>query len=452
MQLSPQTSAETRRILSLAWPVILTSLNWTVLQVTDIVVVGLVGADEVAAMGANRALTVLGIMVAIGMLSSVLVFAARTDGAGEKPATGRVFHDGLVLSAGLGLVLFAVLYGFAHPLLQLIGVEPTVARHATRVVEVTAMGYPFFLISIAGSMFLEGVSRPRRVAVVNLIQLPINGVLAWAWSGGHWGLPALGAVGAAGATSVSCVLGAVGMMIAVWTLPDARARGVRAMGDLFSGRTLRGAWALLVFGAVPALASGMELMGFSILIGLSTRLGDATAHAFQIVFSIHNVTFGVAMGLGSAAGVRAGNAVGEGVPAAAWHRTMVAVTLAAIATATLAVVLLTGDRLIVGLFPATTEVHMLAALMLMVWAPFIVFDGAQIVFLYALRSLGDQVVSGLNAIVAYFLVTGSVGWALVHHGWGPTGLALASGIGMLTAAGIHGGRFVVIIRRLRRKS
>jgi len=62
-----------------------------------------------------------------------------------------------------------------------------------------------------------------------------------------------------------------------------------------------GAWRLARFGAVPALASGLELAGFAILIALSTELGDLTAHAFQIVFSIHNVTFGVALGLGSAA-------------------------------------------------------------------------------------------------------------------------------------------------------
>ena len=42
MLLSPPLSAEMRRILALAWPVVLTSLNWTILHVTDVAVVGLV--------------------------------------------------------------------------------------------------------------------------------------------------------------------------------------------------------------------------------------------------------------------------------------------------------------------------------------------------------------------------------------------------------------------------
>ncbi|WP_201295110.1 MATE family efflux transporter, partial [Escherichia coli] len=93
------------------------------------------------------------------------------------------------------------------------------------------------------------------------------------------------------------------------------------------------------FGIVPAIASGLELAGFSILIALSTDFGPVTAHAFQIVFSVHNVTFGVALGLGSAAGVRVGNAMGEGPPALAVPRTVIAAGLAALFTGLLAIVI-----------------------------------------------------------------------------------------------------------------
>src|SRR5688572_28936065 len=98
MRLSPALSAETRRILALAWPVVLTSLNWTILHVTDVVVVGLTGTEEVAALGASRSLTFIGIVMALGGLTGVLVHVARADGAGDLRGTGRVFHEGLVLA------------------------------------------------------------------------------------------------------------------------------------------------------------------------------------------------------------------------------------------------------------------------------------------------------------------------------------------------------------------
>jgi MATE family multidrug resistance protein len=288
------------------------------------------------------------------------------------------------------------------------------------------------------------------VTVVNLAILPVNALLAWALSGGHLGLPAMGAAGAALATAIASALGAAGMIGAAWTLPRARQRGIHDLAGIFGRDSLKGALGLAKFGLVPAIASGLELVGFSTLIALSTELSEAAAHAFQIVFSIHNVTFSVALGLGSAAGVRAGNAVGEGMPQAAARRTAIAAALAALATGLLAVLLILLPGPIVALFPAVPEVHRLALAMLPIWAPFILFDGIQVVFVYALRSLGDQVAAGANSVIAFFLVTGGAGLLFVHTlGGGTFGLVLASGIGMVVAALLHGGRLWWISRRFR---
>ncbi|MCY1172069.1 MATE family efflux transporter [Sphingomonas echinoides] len=453
---SDRCVAETRRILTLAWPVMLTSLNWTILSVTDIVVVGLTGTDQVAALGASRALTFVTIVAGLAWLSGTLVFTARADGAGDLPRTGATLREGLVLALVLALVLGALGalgFGlFAEAMLGGIGVAPALVGPAARVVRVMALSYPFQLTTIAASFFLEAISRPRRVMVVNLAILPLNAVLAWAWSGGHLGLPALGAVGAASATASASLIGAVAMLAAVWTTDTARARGVRDLSRRAWGAAVPGAMRLARFGIVPAIASGLELAGFSILIALSTDFGPVTAHAFQIVFSVHNVTFGVALGLGSAAGVRVGNAVGEGTPALAVPRTLIAAALAALFTGLLAIVVVVARWPIVAAFPAAAGVHAVALAMLPIWAPFILFDGVQVVFVYALRSLGDQIAAGVNSIMAFFVVTGGAGWLFVQAGVGPLGLVYASGLGMVAAALLHGGRFAWISARLRPKN
>lgn len=444
--------AEARRILALAWPVVLTGLNWTILHVTDIIVVGLVSTHEVAALGASRTLTFVGIVMALGWLTGILVFVARADGAGDLRATGAWLRHGLVFGLLLGLASGAVLFAFAHPMLLGIGVAPGIAPDAARVVRTMALAYPFQLIMVAASFFLEGVSRPQRVMVVNLSILPFNALLAWVLATGQFGLPPMGAVGAAAATVTATVIGAAGMLVAALTLPRARERGVRDWRDFGTPGMWRGIRALALFGLVPAIASALELAGFSILIALSTRLGETATHAFQIVFSVHNVTFAFALGLGSAAGVRAGNAVGEGAPAQAGPRTAIASVLTASILGMLAIVLALAPAFVVSGFPATPAVAALAVTMLVVWAPFILFDGLQMVFVYALRALGDQVVAGVNGIAAFFLLTGAIGLASVHAGWGPMGLVWASGAGMVAAAALNGGRLWFVIRRLRPKS
>lgn len=443
---SADTRAEMRRILALAWPVVLTSLNWTILHVTDVVVVGLVSTHEVAALGASRTLTFIGIVMALGWLTGILVFASRADGAGDLPATGAVLRQGLVLGLVLGLVSGGALFAFAHPMLRGVGVDPGIAPDAARVVRTMALAYPFQLVIVAASFFLEGVSRPRRVMAVNLAILPVNGLLAWVLATGQFGLPQLGAVGAAAATVTATVIGAVAMVAAALTLPRARERQVRDWRDFGTPAMWRGVGALAAFGVVPAIASGLELAGFSILIALSTQLGEAVTHAFQIVFSVHNVTFSFALGLGSAAGVRAGNAVGEGAPAEAGPRTAIAAGLAALILGLLAIPLTFAPMLAVGGFPASPDVALLAAAMLGIWAPFILFDGVQVVFIYALRSLGDQVVAGVNNILAFFLLTGALGLWTVHAGRGPMGLVWASAAGMVAAALLNGSRLWWVTR------
>lgn len=442
--------AETRALLALAWPVALTSLNWTILGVTDIVFVGLTGTDQVAAFGASRAVTLVTLVGGISWLSGVLVQAARADGAGDRLRTGAVLREGLILASVLGFAGLAILGLFATPLLAAIGVAPTLIEPAAQVVRVLALCFPVQLVSVAASFFLEGVSRPRRVMTVQLATLPVNALLAWAWSGGHIGFPAWGAVGAAAATAAASVLGAVGMLAAAWGA--GRTCGVRDVSLAPWRAALPGAAALGRFGTVPALASALELGGFSVLIALSTGLGEATAHAFQIVFSVHNITFSTALGLGSAAGVRVGNAVGADDADAARLRTTIALALAALVAGALALLIAWTSRPITMAFPGTTEVHRVALAMLPFWAPFILFDSVQIVLVYALRSLGDQVVAGVNGIVAFFLVTGGAGWLLIAHGAGPLGLVWASGAGMVAATVLHGARFVWISAAVRQRS
>jgi multidrug resistance protein, MATE family len=174
---------------------------------------------------------------------------------------------------------------------------------------------------------------------------------------------------------------------------------------------------------------------------LSTQLGEVATHAFQVIFSLHNLTFSAAIGFASAAGVRVGNAVGEGQVADARRRALIAAVLAVLAMLLFVAVYVGFAPIIIAAFPAEPAVRTLAIQMLLLWAPFILFDGIQAVFTFALRSLGDQVAAGVNNVLAFFVVTGVGGWWLVDNGWGTDGLVIASGAGMVAAALLNGGRF-----------
>lgn len=438
---------EARRILRLAWPIMLTSLNWTLMQIVDVAVVGNYGTQELAAFAASRVLTFLAIILGVSGLTGVLVFASRADGGGRLAETGDIFRSGLALGLTMGLVTMAVLGFFAFELLSLVGVEAELRRPGAAVVAAMSVAAPAQFVSIACSYFLEGISRPRRVMTVNLITLPVNALLAWAWVGGHLGLPALGAIGAAHATATASWLGAILMLIMVLSLPRAAARRVRDWSGPALRRAFAGVPALAWFGIMPAIGSTLELAGFAWLMVLSTQLGAAAAGGFQAMLSLHNVVFALSIGFGSAAGVRVGNAVGAGERGEAWPRSMIAGALAILLVGALSVILVTFAHPLIAPFSDDPEVRRLGASMLAIMAAFLVFDGLQYVFAAALRSLGEQVWAGINGIAGFFVITGGLGWLLVRAGWGPDGLAYAAGIGMLACALFQFARLAYVLRR-----
>jgi MATE family multidrug resistance protein len=441
-------AGEARRLLALAWPVILTSLNWTVLQLIDVAFVGHAGTEELSALAAARTLTFVVIVAGLGAVSGVLVFTARDDGAGHVAGTADRWRGGILAALLLGLAGMAVLMLTGLPAMQALGVPPAMAGRGAAVVDAMAIGFPGLLIMASTGYFLEGISRPARVTAVNLLTLPANAVLAWLLVGGHGGFAAHGAVGGAMATSLVNLGGAGLLLLSVWLLPDARARGVRDIGVTAWRRAAGDLPGLLRFGVVPAFAAGFELAGFSWLIALSTRLGAVTAAAYQTVFSLHNLLFGIALGFASAAGVRVGNALGAQERGQALPRTMIAVALAVVVMgAGGGLMALFPDRAVAP-FSGDPAVLRMAAGMLAMLGPFMLFDGVQLICLYALRSMGDQIAGGANSILAYFIVTGGSGWYLVTHGWAGTGLIIATAAGMVAAAALQGGRLVWISSRL----
>jgi MATE family multidrug resistance protein len=447
-----QISAEARRVLRLAWPVMLTSLNWTLMHLIDVAVVGHAGTGELGALAAGRTLTFVTIVMGLAAMSGVLVFTARADGAGDLRGTGEYLRRGVLFGIVLGVPAMAVLLAWSGTMIRVAGVAPELVAGGTAVVRAMALSYPFQFVLAATGYYLEGVSRPGRVAVVNLAMLPLNAVLAWAWVGGHLGLPAQGAVGAVLATAVVSALGAAGMLAAAWTLPDAAIRGVRDLSAAAWTRAVRGLPGLFAFGVVPAIAAGLELAGFSYLIVLSTQLGAVAAGAFQTVFSLHNFAFAVAMGFGSAAGVRAGNAVGEGEPAEAVPRAMIAALMATAAMLLVGLVYIVAAGPLMRPFSSDPAVLRLGAAMLATLAPFMFLDGVQIVLVYTLRSLGDQVAAGVIGVIAFFGVTGGLGWLLVRGGFGAMALIYAAAAGMAVAALLQGLRIAWISSRLRSRT
>jgi multidrug resistance protein, MATE family len=440
--------AEIKRQMTLAWPVMLATGQWVLLNLIDTAMVGHSGTQELAFMNAGRILVWTAIMISFGLLSAVIVFVSRADGAKEFTKCGEYLRQGLQYAAALGIGIALFLFFAAEPLLEVVGIPADQSKGGAAFVHIMALALLFRIIGLPFAYFLEGISRPRVVMILALATLPLNAGLNWIFVFGNWGFPEMGAKGAALGTMLAIICEEIAMFCYLILMKDRARYGIS--GRLFGpwqGVWLRGR-ELRFFGLAPGLTAGLEIVGFSILGIVAAQISMEAAASFQAVNALHSLALCIPVGLASAAGVRVGNAVGERAIGDIANRGWLATSLAAIGTLIAVITFVLMPHFWLSLF-SETDVNMLklGQIMLLWTVPFIVFDAIQIVLVYALRAAGDPVFAALNQGISCLLIMGGGGWFAVNNlNMGPLGVTAGLGAGVTVSAVLMVARFYWINR------
>jgi putative MATE family efflux protein len=276
-----RTSAATdRRLLSLAIPALGALAVEPLYVLVDTAIVGRIGRDQLA--GLALAATVLSFVV-VG--SNFLAYGttervARRIGAGDRAGAADVGVQALWLSMLVGVPAAAVLAAAARPICRLLGGSGDVLRHAGDYLQISAVGIPFVLVTLAAQGVLRGVSAYRIPLVILLLSNLVNTVLEVVFV---FGLD-LGIPGSAWSTVIAQVGAAIAFVVVIRAhlLPAATRRPVHAgMVPLASaGRhlLLRVGAMLAVFGGstaiaaridVPTLAAHQIVVSFFMFVALS---------------------------------------------------------------------------------------------------------------------------------------------------------------------------------------
>jgi len=206
---------------------------------------------------------------------------------------------------------------------------------------------------------------------------------------------------------------------------------------------------LVIIGAPIAVSFLLEYGLFS-AAGLLMGLISTTAlAAHQIALQIAAVLFMVPFGIGMAATVRVGHALGRGDVSAIRRAGVAAIVLgiAFMTTMTLAVIVMRFD--LAGFFFGDTRQGLaaveLAATLMLVGATFFIADGIQTVAAGALRGLSDTRIPLLLAAISYWLIGFTAAYGLAF--WAGSG-AIGVWIGLSIGTGIYAILLVLRFRTL----
>jgi MATE family multidrug resistance protein len=418
---------ESRRLVSLAWPVVLSSLGMTTMSFVDFLVAGRLGEVSMGAVGIGHGISFALLIPAMGTAHGVDPLVAQAFGAGRPARAGAAAEKGAIWLALIGLVVMAG-HLFAAPLLGWLRQDPSLVPEAALYCRISAASVPPFVGFLLVRQLLQGngLMRPAMWAV--LVANAVNLVVDVGLGLGVGPFPQLGVQGIAWATvAVRWAMFAVLLAVAItplrraWPTPEERAR----LSLLEVGRI-----------ALPVgLHSSVEAWAFVAAGLVAGSLGATAAAAHTAAINVASMAFMVALGIGAAAATRVGNLVGAGLP---WSRSAwLSVGMAAAIMSVSAGLFATVPEGIARMYTPEPAVVALVAAVLPLAAAFQWFDGAQAVAFGVLRGLGDTRVPSVLALVSFWGLSVPLQVVLAHtFGWGLFGVwtGLVVGLGCISVA------------------
>ncbi|MFC0218520.1 MATE family efflux transporter [Pseudochelatococcus lubricantis] len=445
----PAWRRELRATSALGWPLVLTTLAQMAITVTDVIFIGRLGSQSLAAGTLATNLYTLVMLFSLGLLTAVSPMIARELGKNRFAVreVRRTVRQGL-WSAIIVFIPCALLLWNGGAVLRAIGEPPELARLAGSYLRVFMWGLLPFLGYLVLRSFVSALERPQWAFGAAVAAILFNILGNWLLVFGNLGFPRLEMIGSGLASTIANIV--LFTTMAVVVLRDRRFRRYHLFGFFWRADwpRFRALWRL---GLPIAALSTFEISVFNAAAFMMGWLGEAELAAHAVAIQLAGITFMVPVGLSQAVTVRVGRAHGagdkDGVTRAGWIGIGLGMAAMAIAATLMTVMPVTLVSVFLDIHnPLNARAVELAVTFLAFAALFQLADGGQVLGAAVLRGLHDTRVPMIYAIVGYWFI----GLPLC------VGLAFGAGLGgagiwMGLAAGLATVATLMIVRWTRRE-
>jgi len=434
---------EFRPMLRLALPLALAELSWVAMGLVDTMMVGRLPYSAVA-IGAVSLGTIF--FYTIGIVGSSIMLGLDTlvsqaYGAGKLEDCHRAFFNALYIALWLAPALVLLIFA-ALPLLNHAGVDPQVLAYTVPFVKVLTWSTLPLVLYFVLRRYLQSMAIVKPVVFAGISANAVNLIGNWVLVYGHLGFSGLGVTGSAWSTLISRIYMVTMLAVAAIYYDRKRASGLWKASRRLDGQITR---ELLRLGVPAATQLLLEVSAFSVTTVLIARLGALPLAGHQIALNVASVTFMVPLGIGAAAAVRVGHAIGARDYFAAARAGWMALLFGATFMSCSALVLSLFPRAIARVYSPQIEVIRTGASLLIVAAVFQLFDGLQVVATGALRGAGDTRTPMFANLLGYWVFGMPLGAVLCFKfGFGAVGFWT----GLCVALILIGSSLLIFWRRM----
>ena len=404
----PADPAVSRRVFTLAFPIILGNLSRVLMNVVDVAMVGRLGAKSLAAVGLGAVLIWTILSIGIAFRTGVQTVTSRRYGQKRFNDCGLALNSGLALASIVGVILAIMGYKMAGVAIRFLIDDPVVIPLALVYTQWSFVGAACITIGYAFQGFYNGVERTRihmEVTIVSnilniyldaglifgnarltemLASSPLGDIsfLSVLWS--PFDFPALGVEGAAIATLCAAV-----WMIIHYTLRSF-SQEFRTNYSTYKGGFNRETLKKEVEVAAP---QGFQEVGVTIVYVLFFKIigmiGTVEVAATEVVFTLAMASFLPAIGFGVAWATLVGKALGEKDPERAAVSMLESVRWSVIFMGTMGILFLLFPRPILLIFTNDREVIEMGLVALRILGVVQFFDAVGMTLWFALSGAGN---------------------------------------------------------------
>lgn len=391
-------------ILQLGIPIILAMLSQSLINLVDAALVGPLGDQALAAVGAGSYANFVALSLLAGLSAAIQAQVARRVGEGKSQFCAIPVNHGLLIAFLFALPLSLILMLAAPWLLKLFSTgSEQIHNDATVYFQIRVMALTAAAMNLSFRGFWNGVGEPKIFLLLLVITHLGNALISYLLIYGKLGLPAMGVSGAALGTFFSMYIGA---LLNLWMLHNRTPH----QGFLCNWGS-RELLVRMVKLAIPdSLQQTLFALGMMLLFVIVSRLGVREMAIVHVLMNISLVLILPGIGLGMAANTLVSQSLGARQPEQAWRWGVDVMYIASFMLLVLSLPLIVYPKQILGFFLYDPELLAMGATPLQLTGLGLILDAPSLVFIQALLGAGANRTVLCIRFIAQWLILLPLSW------------------------------------------
>lgn len=404
----PTTREVYKNSFNMSWPCAFEAVLVSLVGSIDIMMVGGLGAEAIAAVGLTNQPKFVLLAMIFSLNVGVTAIVARRKGAEDFKGANSCLKQSIILSFIISLIMAISGYIFANEIMLFAGAGEDVINDSVAYYKILMVSIVFTSLSLTINAAQRGVGNTKISMRTNVVANIVNLIFNYFLINGVWIFPRLEVRGAAIATTLGSIVGFLMSVFSVYY--NTRILDLRGKGNWkFDKATMKAFLSISGSSVVEQVFMRIGFFSFAIIVA---ALGTIAFATHQICMNVINLSFCFGDGLSAAAASLVGQNLGARRPDKAKIYGKTGQRMAFIVSTVLFFVFILARKQIIMLFNSEEHIVSLGGMIMIIIAFTTHAQTSQTVYNGCLRGAGDTKFVALISFISIALIRPGLAWML----------------------------------------